>query len=60
MDEDSIARIVTTWIITLEKQGCQNMILAGKNLDWLNVRFLDGMASVTYMYTVDFCSFYKE
>ncbi|KAL4225720.1 hypothetical protein ACF0H5_016409 [Mactra antiquata] len=28
-DEDSIARIVTTWIITLEKQGCQRMIAAG-------------------------------
>ncbi|XP_053384507.1 uncharacterized protein KIAA2013 homolog isoform X3 [Mercenaria mercenaria] len=29
VDEDSIARIVTTWIITLEKQGCQRMIAAG-------------------------------
>ncbi|XP_052801040.1 uncharacterized protein KIAA2013 homolog [Mya arenaria] len=28
-DEDSIARIVTTWIITLEKQGCLRMISAG-------------------------------
>ncbi|XP_052218617.1 uncharacterized protein KIAA2013 homolog isoform X1 [Dreissena polymorpha] len=28
-NEDSIARIVTTWIITLEKQGCQRMISAG-------------------------------
>ncbi|XP_060585410.1 uncharacterized protein KIAA2013 homolog [Ruditapes philippinarum] len=29
VDEDSIARVVTTWIITLEKQGCQRMIAAG-------------------------------
>lgn len=29
VDEDSISRIVTTWIITLEKQGCPKMIQAG-------------------------------
>ncbi|KAK3597582.1 hypothetical protein CHS0354_030125 [Potamilus streckersoni] len=28
-DEDGIARIVATWIITLEKQGCNVMIQAG-------------------------------
>ena len=30
VDEDSISRIVTTWILTLEKQGCPKMIQAGK------------------------------
>ena len=29
VDEDNIAQIVTTWIITLEKQGCNRMIAAG-------------------------------
>ena len=32
VDEDSISRIVTTWIITLEKQGCPKMIQAGESL----------------------------
>ena len=30
ISEDSISRIVTTWIITLEKQGCPKMIQAGE------------------------------
>lgn len=29
VDEDSISRIVTTWILTLEKQGCPKIIQAG-------------------------------
>ncbi|CAE1324617.1 unnamed protein product [Acanthosepion pharaonis] len=28
-DEDAIARIVTTWMITLEKQGCSLMVKSG-------------------------------
>lgn len=28
--EDAIARIVTTWMITLEKQGCSVMVKSGE------------------------------